>query len=190
MAGQIGFKCHHNSCEGKGWRNVRALLQPGVYDRQRRGTGSDDLDDEGGKRLDGADVPSVVNLYGSSYTTLGTSDSAETAAELVCLFPTPLDDAGHPIRPDMANYAMLRKDNPHIGVSHLTVGNGWQNPANRIYRLRALYAFWRNCFAAHLFGGGSVYRHSLSVPTTAVDDAVLVKDGKKAWDAIRKRFAR
>lgn len=29
--GAIGFKCHHNSCEGKHWRDVRALLEPEVY---------------------------------------------------------------------------------------------------------------------------------------------------------------
>lgn len=26
--GKIGFKCHHNSCEGKHWRDVRELLEP------------------------------------------------------------------------------------------------------------------------------------------------------------------
>ena len=31
--GQIGFKCHHNSCEDKHWRDVRELLEPGAYDR-------------------------------------------------------------------------------------------------------------------------------------------------------------
>ena len=29
--GKIGFKCHHNSCEGKGWRDVRELLEPEAY---------------------------------------------------------------------------------------------------------------------------------------------------------------
>ena len=36
--GQIGFKCHHQSCEGKHWRDVRELLEPGAYDR--KGVGS------------------------------------------------------------------------------------------------------------------------------------------------------
>jgi hypothetical protein len=29
--GTIGFKCHHNSCESKHWRDVRELLEPGAY---------------------------------------------------------------------------------------------------------------------------------------------------------------
>lgn len=32
--GAISFKCHHNSCEGKRWQDVRQLYEPGVYDRQ------------------------------------------------------------------------------------------------------------------------------------------------------------
>ena len=29
--GTIGFKCHHHSCEGNHWRDVRELLEPGAY---------------------------------------------------------------------------------------------------------------------------------------------------------------
>lgn len=30
--GAIAFKCHHNSCRGKKWQDVRELLEPGAYD--------------------------------------------------------------------------------------------------------------------------------------------------------------
>lgn len=32
--GAIAFKCHHNSCRGKKWQDVRELLEPGAYDNQ------------------------------------------------------------------------------------------------------------------------------------------------------------
>lgn len=31
--GAIAFKCHHNSCHGKMWQDVRELLEPGAYDK-------------------------------------------------------------------------------------------------------------------------------------------------------------
>lgn len=32
--GAIAFKCHHNSCRGKTWQDVRELLEPGAYDNK------------------------------------------------------------------------------------------------------------------------------------------------------------
>ena len=32
--GAIAFKCHHNSCRGKYWQDVRELLEPGAYDNK------------------------------------------------------------------------------------------------------------------------------------------------------------
>lgn len=32
--GAIAFKCHHNSCSGKTWQDVRSLLEPGAYDNK------------------------------------------------------------------------------------------------------------------------------------------------------------
>ena len=32
--GAIAFKCHHNSCRGKVWQDVRELLEPGAYDNK------------------------------------------------------------------------------------------------------------------------------------------------------------
>lgn len=32
--GAIAFKCHHNSCRGKKWQDVRELFEPGVYDKE------------------------------------------------------------------------------------------------------------------------------------------------------------
>lgn len=32
--GAIAFKCHHNSCRGKVWQDVREKLEPGAYDNQ------------------------------------------------------------------------------------------------------------------------------------------------------------
>lgn len=40
--GAIAFKCHHNSCRGKVWQDVRELLEPGAYD---------DKDEETEKRI-------------------------------------------------------------------------------------------------------------------------------------------
>jgi len=31
--GQLGYKCFHNSCSGKGWREARQAVEPGCYDR-------------------------------------------------------------------------------------------------------------------------------------------------------------
>jgi hypothetical protein len=33
--GAIAFKCHHNSCRGKNWQDVRELLEPGAYDAKQ-----------------------------------------------------------------------------------------------------------------------------------------------------------
>lgn len=32
--GAIAFKCHHNSCRGKKWQDVRELLEPGAYSHE------------------------------------------------------------------------------------------------------------------------------------------------------------
>lgn len=32
--GAIAFKCHHNSCRGRVWQDVRELLEPGAYDNK------------------------------------------------------------------------------------------------------------------------------------------------------------
>lgn len=41
--GAISFKCHHNSCRGKVWQDVRELLEPGAYDN---------IDEEHDKAID------------------------------------------------------------------------------------------------------------------------------------------
>ena len=30
--GAIGFKCHHNSCQGNDWHKLREMLEPGCYE--------------------------------------------------------------------------------------------------------------------------------------------------------------
>lgn len=35
-SGAIGFKCLHNSCQGKRWQDVRLLLEPDAYEKQNR----------------------------------------------------------------------------------------------------------------------------------------------------------
>lgn len=35
--GAIGAGCHHNSCQGWGWRELREKYEPGAYDRPARG---------------------------------------------------------------------------------------------------------------------------------------------------------
>ena len=42
--GAIAFKCHHNSCSGKVWQDVRELLEPGAYDKKD--------DEENDRRID------------------------------------------------------------------------------------------------------------------------------------------
>jgi hypothetical protein len=37
--GTIGAGCHHNSCQGKGWRELRQLYEPGCYDKKEQQTG-------------------------------------------------------------------------------------------------------------------------------------------------------
>lgn len=37
--GAIAFKCHHNSCRGKVWQDVRELLEPGAYDGKEDDSG-------------------------------------------------------------------------------------------------------------------------------------------------------
>jgi hypothetical protein len=48
--GTIGFKCHHNSCESKHWRDVRELFEPGAYSGGSGGrndhTSANDLGEE------------------------------------------------------------------------------------------------------------------------------------------------
>lgn len=34
--GAIGFKCFHNSCEGKTWQDVRKLFEPDAYERKQQ----------------------------------------------------------------------------------------------------------------------------------------------------------
>lgn len=34
--GRIGFVCHHNGCSGKGWRDLREMVEPGCYSREER----------------------------------------------------------------------------------------------------------------------------------------------------------
>ena len=33
--GAIAFKCHHNSCRGRKWQDVRMLFEPDAYDREK-----------------------------------------------------------------------------------------------------------------------------------------------------------
>lgn len=44
--GAIAFKCHHNSCRGKVWQDVREKLEPGAYDK----TADDERIEEGYKQ--------------------------------------------------------------------------------------------------------------------------------------------
>src|SRR5262249_40073078 len=35
-SGAISFRCHHNSCTGNGWRELRQLFEPGCYERSQQ----------------------------------------------------------------------------------------------------------------------------------------------------------
>lgn len=49
--GAISFKCHHNSCHGKKWQDVRELLEPGVYEAKHRAEEDAARIEEGYKQL-------------------------------------------------------------------------------------------------------------------------------------------
>ena len=34
-SGKLGFKCHHGSCDGKGWKDVREKYEPGYMDKRK-----------------------------------------------------------------------------------------------------------------------------------------------------------
>lgn len=50
MDGAIAFKCHHNSCKGKKWQDVRELLEPGAYDNRETDEERDRRIEEGWKQ--------------------------------------------------------------------------------------------------------------------------------------------
>lgn len=47
--GAIGFKCLHNSCQGKTWHDVRVLFEPDAYDKAERSQADDSRINEGWK---------------------------------------------------------------------------------------------------------------------------------------------
>ena len=116
--------------------------------------------------------------------------SAEERREIAELFPLPVDEEGTSIKPVMQDIAMVKKDNPRRGASHLIIGNSWSNPANRVYQRRALFGHLRSQFREHLTGGGMIYHTALTVGTDTTDDEEVRKVEKKEWDRIRKRLQR
>ncbi len=40
-SGAVSFRCHHNGCAGKDWRDLRDLLEPGCYDAAKPDPGID-----------------------------------------------------------------------------------------------------------------------------------------------------
>jgi hypothetical protein len=40
-SGAVSFRCHHNGCAGKDWRELRELLEPGCYDAPKPDPGVD-----------------------------------------------------------------------------------------------------------------------------------------------------
>lgn len=49
MDGAIAFKCHHNSCKGKKWQDVRELLEPDAYEHRETDEERDRRYEEGWK---------------------------------------------------------------------------------------------------------------------------------------------
>ena len=47
--GAIAFKCHHNSCKGRTWQDVRELFEPGIYDNRETDEERDKRYEEGWK---------------------------------------------------------------------------------------------------------------------------------------------
>jgi len=39
-SGRVGFRCLHNSCKDKGWKDLRAKLEPGIYDEKPKTDGA------------------------------------------------------------------------------------------------------------------------------------------------------
>lgn len=48
--GAIAFKCHHNSCHGKTWQDVRELFEPGIYEQKAEDEAAERAIEEGWKR--------------------------------------------------------------------------------------------------------------------------------------------
>ena len=140
--------------------------------------------------MEEAVVPSPVDQKRETLPYLGQSPTRDDRADLADLFPLPRDAEGRAIRPSTVEFAMLKREDPRRGATHLKYSNTWQNSANATYRRRAIYGSMRRSFRAHLEAGGRVYQATLVVPTGAPDDAALLKEEQKEWDRDRKRLQR
>ena len=146
----------------------------------------------GGER----DVPSGVYTPHTPDGTQTTDDFPESPddeaerAEIAILFPLPLDEQGRSIRPDMIELAMLRRDNPRRGATHLVISKGWRNVSNAVYHRRVLFRHLRRVFRKHQAMGGFIYRLSLPVGTNSEDDLEICRIEKREWDRLRKQLQR
>jgi len=66
--GKMGFKCLHNSCAGKGWREFRELFEPGRSQTQRA------WKEDAGKRGAGIEAPAGTDLLYQPYTDTGNAE--------------------------------------------------------------------------------------------------------------------
>ena len=152
---------------------------------------------------DGEDPGHVPTVEYTAYSTVGTPRDAEPVpepppaavtaegrAEIDALFPSPRDKDGHTVPPEMHELAMVRRDDPRRGATHMVISNSWRNPSNRVYRRRALFRFMRQMFREHQAGGGSIYHTRLRVGTNSEDDREICEAERREWDRLRKRLQR
>jgi hypothetical protein len=87
--GAIAAGCHHNSCQGYGWRELREHYEPGTYERQDLIGGAEDADASGegeGKKPTQAELLTRYadeaelfhTLDGEAYATISVSGHQET----------------------------------------------------------------------------------------------------------------
>lgn len=72
--GAIAFKCHHNSCRGRQWQDVREKLEPGAYDKARE-------NEENDARIE-AGYQKIKQQFMQQYATVHYADEEEVRKQL------------------------------------------------------------------------------------------------------------
>ncbi len=84
--GEIAAGCHHNSCQGRNWRDLREHYQPGAYDRREQGTPKESADKKtpDSTPQDLADLPDPLDFPTDALPPYVCRFIEETAAGVGC----------------------------------------------------------------------------------------------------------
>jgi hypothetical protein len=93
--GEIGAGCQHNSCEGYGWRDLRAHFEPDAYERQSSARWADTTEDDpagssGGAKREGNQAQRLIGYAMADADELFL-DQNGTEHALIAGVPVPLD---------------------------------------------------------------------------------------------------